>query len=409
MRWSTRMQGLVAGMSVLAGMIGCGEAGSSGAGPSGAGSSGAGSSGAGSSDASSSVAASGGSGSGASAAGSAGNGAGSSAAGSGPGSAATVAVQQVMKKRYVFGFVPKSSSNPVFIAARAGAEAAQREIAERAGVEIEIRWTAPLNEDSARQRELIDELTAARVDGLAVSVSDPIVVGPAIDRAAAAGVAVVTFDADAAGSSRFFYYGVNDVAAGRTVAEELASILKGKGRIAVLAGNRSASNIRDRVIGMVEVTRRHPEIEIVGVFDHMETPEAAAAAMTHAHEDHAPIDGWALLGGWPLYIPTGLDGVPAGVPIVSMDPLPSALDFAEAGRVSLLVAQPYYEWGRRSVEALYQALHDGKRPPRAVEAADLELVGPDGVAAYRARWRGWVGDLPSTGTNGGAAGGPLNQ
>lgn len=293
--------------------------------------------------------------------------------------------------RIVIGMVAKSSVNPVYIAARSGAEAKARQLSRENGVEIEVIWRSPFSDDASRQAQLLRELIASGVDGIAVSCSDPAVLTPAIDRAVMSGVQVVTFDSDAPDSRRMAYYGVNDREAGAMVLNKLAETMPEGGRVAMLVGNRTAENIRNRVIGAAYAAREHETIELIGIFDHAETTTAANAAMRHAHERYGPIDGWALMGGWPLYDTAGLDQVPSTVRIVSMDPLPPALDYLDEGRVQMLVAQPYYEWGSESVRLLFNRIHKGETPESPEVFAALEVVGPSQSSDYRNRWLRWIG------------------
>ncbi len=300
--------------------------------------------------------------------------------------------------RIVIGMVAKSSVNPVYIAARSGAEAKARQLSRDNGVEIEIVWRSPFSDDASRQAQLLRELIASGVDGIAVSCSDPAVLTPAIDRAVMSGVQVVTFDSDAPDSRRMAYYGINDRDAGAMVLNKLVETMPEGGRVAMLVGNRTAENIRNRVIGAAYAAREHENIELIGIFDHDETSAAANAAMRHAQETYGPIDGWALMGGWPLYDTAGLDEVPSKVRIVSMDPLPPALDYLDDGRVQMLIAQPYYEWGAESVRLLFNRIHKGETPEKPEIYADLKVVGPAESADFRQRWLRWVGgqvELPS--------------
>jgi len=86
------------------------------------------------------------------------------------------------------------------------------------------------------------------------------------------------------------------------------------GRVAILSGNRAAENIRNRVLGVASQANRQDNFQLVGAFDHDETPLGAGAAMTKAHDYYGPIEGWVLVGGWPLYHADGLAGVPEGTP-----------------------------------------------------------------------------------------------
>src|SRR5690349_277345 len=81
-------------------------------------------------------------------------------------------VQAQSKKSYAFGLVAKSQSNPVFQAARTGAEQAAKDLGAKNGVTIKIDWRTPNDEDSQKQAEAIERLTLSGVDGIAVSCSD---------------------------------------------------------------------------------------------------------------------------------------------------------------------------------------------------------------------------------------------
>ena len=59
----------------------------------------------------------------------------------------------------------------------------------------------------------------------------------------------MTFDSDAPQSKRFAFYGVDDVKTGEAVMRELATLMGGKGKVAILAGNQNAPNLRKRVDG----------------------------------------------------------------------------------------------------------------------------------------------------------------
>jgi len=299
--------------------------------------------------------------------------------------------EPTQKDRYVIGMVAKSDSNPVYLAARAGAEAAAQELRKAHDVQIELVWRSPSEEDSARQNQLVGELVSTGVDGLAVSCTDAAAITPAIDQAVAAGVQVVTFDADAPDSRRIAFYGIDDQKAGAALVEMLADEMGESGRVAVLAGNRASQNIWNRVLGATRELSAHEGMEIVGVFHHHENPEAANLEMRRAHERFGPIDGWVLVGGWPLYDPAGLEGVPEGTKIVSMDPLPPALDHAEAGHVLGFLAQPYYGWGHESVSTLFARLHEGTAPEPPVRLVETEVVTPDSYSGYREQWVEWIG------------------
>src|SRR4026208_316052 len=76
------------------------------------------------------------------------------------------------KKSYTIGLVAKSQGNPVFQAARVGANDAAKELGAGQGIQIRMDWRTPNEEDAQKQAEAIEQLGVSGADGLAVSCSD---------------------------------------------------------------------------------------------------------------------------------------------------------------------------------------------------------------------------------------------
>ena len=77
--------------------------------------------------------------------------------------------QDVNKKRnakkITIGVIGKSESNPVFLAAYAGARVAAKEIGAKYGVEVVIDWQTPENENSQEQAQAVDQLSRSGAAG----------------------------------------------------------------------------------------------------------------------------------------------------------------------------------------------------------------------------------------------------
>ena len=183
----------------------------------------------------------------------------------------------------------------------------------------------------------------------------------------------MTFDSDAPESKRFAFYGVDDVKTGQAVMDELAKQMGEKGSIAILAGNQNAPNLRKRVEGVKQAATKYPGIKIVDTFYHVETPQDAAAEVIRVQNAYPQIQGWAMIGGWPLFTQTLLTDLdPKKVKIVSVDALPAELAYVEKGLAPVLLAQPTYLWGYVSVQT-----HLRQGPAQAGRPADH----PDGPRA----------------------------
>src|SRR5690606_29705580 len=225
---------------------------------------------------------------------------------------------------YTIAVIGKSNSNPPFLAAKTGAMAMGKQLTESLeGVTVQVNWQTPPQEDAQLQAQYVEQLVASGIDGIAISVSDANTLSGVLKDAVDKGVIVVTFDSDAPDSGRMAYYGVDDKEAGRELMRQLAPMLNGNGTVAVLTGNPAASNLAARVQGVVEEANNWEGVNIKQVYSFTpETATEAVAKMQQVQSANPDINGWALVGGWPLYTDNALDGIYENAKIVSMDPLP---------------------------------------------------------------------------------------
>jgi ribose transport system substrate-binding protein len=292
-------------------------------------------------------------------------------------------------KAFTITMIAKSSTNPVFLSARTGAEAAAAELTKQLGVAIKIDWRTPPSEDGTVQAQRISEAVNDGVNAILISTSDAGKVTGAIDEAVARGVPVMMFDSDAPASRRFSFYGGDDVAMGHQVMAELASQMRGKGKIAILAGNQNAPNLQNRVKGVREEAAKYPGITILNTFYHAETPQDAAAEVLRAQNAYPDIQGWAMIGGWALFTETLLTDLnPAKVKIVSVDGLPAELPYVERGLAPVLLAQPTYLWGYVSVKTIVDHVYFKKGVPPHVQM-DLVRVSKENLGTWARQLRDW--------------------
>jgi len=295
------------------------------------------------------------------------------------------------KREYVFALIAKNQGNPVFQAARTGAEDAARDLSAKLGVPINAQWQTPNEDDAQKQVEFLEQMAVQGVDGVSISVVVADTLTPAIDKAVQRGVAVMCFDSDAPRSKRFAFYGTDDVAAGQLIMRELAKEL-GPGRhvVGIPGGNQNAANIQNRIKGAIEEARKHPNIAIKGPFYSKETPQDAAAKLEEVQTANPDIDGWAMIGSWALFTDALLKWEPGKVKIVAMDALPAELPYVRKGVVARLYAQQTYQWGYRSIEILADKVILKKDPAVPVEYSPLPLVDKTNADQMEQNWKKWL-------------------
>ncbi|HUC85803.1 MAG TPA: substrate-binding domain-containing protein [Candidatus Acidoferrales bacterium] len=295
------------------------------------------------------------------------------------------------QKVYTFALIAKNQANPVFQAARTGAEDAARDLSQKLGVPIKVQWRTPNEDDAQKQVEFLEQVVLEGVDGVSLSCVIADTLTPAIDKAVAQGVPVMCFDSDAPRSKRFAFFGTDDFAAGKLIMSETAKELgPGKHVVGIPGGNQNAANIQNRINGALAEAKKYPGLTIKGPFYSKETPQDAAAKIEEVQIANPDIDGWAMIGSWALFTDALMKWEPGKVKIVAMDALPAELPYVRKGIVARLYAQQTYQWGYRSIEILADRVINKKDPATAVEYSPLPLVDKNNADEMEANWKKWL-------------------
>ena len=297
--------------------------------------------------------------------------------------------KQVTKPTIKIALIAKSSTNPVFLSARVGADAAAKDLSAKHNINIIIDWRTPPNEDGQVQAQNIAKAVNAGANAILISCSDAGKVTGAINDAVARKIPVMTFDSDAPQSKRFAFYGVDDIKTGQGVMDELAKAMGGKGNVAILAGNQNAPNLRKRAEGVRIEAEKYPEIKIIGTFYHIESPQDAAMKVIQVNNAHPEINGWAMVGGWPLFTKTLLDTLdPAKMKVVAVDALPAQLPYVDKGITPVLLAQPTFKWGYISVEKIIDKIYLKKDVP-VINEMELIPVTKENLGEWARQLKDW--------------------
>jgi ribose transport system substrate-binding protein len=298
------------------------------------------------------------------------------------------------QRKIVIGFIGKSLSNDVFQAAQAGARDAARDLGPKYNAHVSIEIRTPNDEDATKQAEAIEALARRGVDGIAISCSEANTVTPSIDKAVRRGIPVMCFDSDAPNSKRFAFYGSDNHVFGARIMEELAKVMSEKGTVAILGGNQSAPNLQKRVAGAKEELAKFPNMKLndPGVFYHVETPEKGAEAVQQAQNANPGIEGWAMIGGWPLFTADALPWPAGSIKVVAADALPAELKYVKNGYVEALFAQDCYGWGTKSVQVLLDKIIKKQNPPDPIIIDPLTRVTKQNADDFGKNWEKWLGE-----------------
>jgi rhamnose transport system substrate-binding protein len=165
------------------------------------------------------------------------------------------------EKRVTVGVMPKALGDPYFISCRSGAEEAAN------ALDVDLLWNGPTGLDAAKQNEVIQQWITRHVDAIAVAVENGPAISTVLRKARAAGIKVVTWDADAESDARdYFINQATPQSIGYTLMDETARVMHDQGEFAIITGALTAAN-QNRWIAYVQerVSQKYPKMKLVAI------------------------------------------------------------------------------------------------------------------------------------------------
>lgn len=135
------------------------------------------------------------------------------------------------------GFLPKLDTDPYFQVAKLGAEEAAKEIGGK------VVQQAPSAATADAQIEFINNLVSQGVNVIAIAGNDANAVAPALKRAAAQGVGVISYDSDVAHPVRaLFMNQAKSDSLAEQMLESMGKLINYEGEFAILSSTPTATN-----------------------------------------------------------------------------------------------------------------------------------------------------------------------
>lgn len=292
----------------------------------------------------------------------------------------------VKKKR--IAVIPKATSHVFWLSIRAGAEAASQKFG------VEMIWNGPPQEtEYDRQMQIVDSMIAQRVDGLAVAAAERQALNRSLDRAAQLGIPVTVFDSGVDSTNYMTFIATNNYEGGRMAARELARLVGGQGKVAMVMHTPGSQSTMDRERGFDDVMRTEfPKIQVVarqyGMSDRSKAMGAAENILT-AHPDLNGIFASAEPSSMGVTLALKSRGLGGKIKCVTFDSSDKLIEDLKSGVIDTMVVQDPFRIGFEAVKTLVDKLNGVPSPKqidlpaRLVAKADLdkpdvhELLYPD--------------------------------
>jgi len=309
---------------------------------------------------------------------------------------------QAQGKKYTFALVPKNMNNPFFDQARDGCKKAEKE----SNGAIECLYIGPGEHGGGdEQVQVVNDLIAKKVDGIAVSPSNAAAMGKALEGAKKAGIPVLTWDSDLLDKDkalRVAYVGTYNYDIGVNLAK-LAQQLKPKGgTICIQSGGAAAANHNERMQGIRDtlagkksaaapgdkLTGQNGWNEIAGcpLYTDDDFPRSVQQ-MEDILGKNPQLDAFIPTGGFPQFIPQAYRAgaekhkariADGSLALVVADTLPVQMDLMKAGLSKGQVGQRPFEMGYKTMLFL-KDMKDGKAAPKDPTYTGLDVCTPKNV------------------------------
>jgi ribose transport system substrate-binding protein len=300
---------------------------------------------------------------------------------------------------YTFALVPKSMNNPFFDQALAGCKKAEKEL----NGAVKCLYIGPGEHGGGdEEAQIVADLIAKKVDGIAVSVANAPAIAAALQGAGAAKIPVLTWDSDLLPKDkalRLAYVGTHNYDIGTNLAKLAMQIKPKGGTICIQSGGAAAANHNERMQGIrdtlsgtksaespgVRLTGQNGWTEVAGcpLYTNDDFP-LAVQQMEDLLGKYPNLDAFIPTGGFGQFIPDAnekvatkyKDKIASGaLALVVADTLPIQIEAMKKGLSSGQVGQRPFDMGYKAMYFL-KDIKDGKAPPADPTYTGLDVCTP---------------------------------
>jgi simple sugar transport system substrate-binding protein len=156
---------------------------------------------------------------------------------------------------YKFVFVNHVTTNPFFTPTQYGIQDACNLLG------CSYQWTGSENSDVNQMVNALNSAVASGASGIAVSLIDLHAFNAPVEKALAAGIPVVAYNADAEGNKRLSYTGQDLKLAGEKMGERIVAAVP-SGEVALFIATPGSANLQPRIEGAEKVIKSHGGITV---------------------------------------------------------------------------------------------------------------------------------------------------
>jgi simple sugar transport system substrate-binding protein len=281
--------------------------------------------------------------------------------------------------KYRFVFVNHVTTNPFFTPTQYGAEDAS------ALLGTSFQWTGSKTSDVSEMVNAMNTAISGKADGIAVAIVDPKAFNGPTEKALAAGIPVVSYNADDPNNARLAYIGQDLYLSGQEMGKRIVELVDA-GKVALFIATPGSLNIQPRIDGAIDSIKKSGK----------DIQYKAIASGAELNEELSRIDAY-YLGNKDVKGMFAVDAGStqavgqvvqkyklrdAGVKAGGYDTLPKTLELLKADQLDFTIDQQAYMQGFEPVVQLYMTKLSGGLAGTGDVNTGLKFLTKDDAADY---------------------------
>ncbi len=254
-----------------------------------------------------------------------------------------------------------------------GSDAAAEEL------KVKTSFVGPSDETQIDQQiQLIENTLAKSPNGLLLAALDGNALIPSVQRMHAKNVSIVTFDSGVNSDIPAAFVATNNKKAGAMAAAEMGRLLKGKGKVGIVAHVAGTTSAIDRVDGFVEhIEANFPDIILLDPLYSDGDPQRAmnqTMDIARANPDLSAVYG--TNEGSAMGVATAIQsmGKKDKIKVIGFDSSEAIVNFVETGVMQAAVVQDAYGIGYIGLKTLHRAM-SGEKVEKVIDVPAVLITG----------------------------------
>jgi ribose transport system substrate-binding protein len=286
----------------------------------------------------------------------------------------------------------QAGPTPLFVGTFPGLGLAEQQIHQGAqaaakALHVNLDWFAPASGAVSDQLTATESaLSLPNLKGLSVVAADPNSLEGVMRQAKAKGIAISQLSACTPKATAPICYSTDFEKAGQEVAQKMATLMNGSGKVVIATGIPGDVNHQLRVKGFTEYMKAHdPKIQIVQTIPNCDSADTTVQCAETALSAHPDLTGYYATGA------AAADGAASVFPkagkhviVSAVDDDPTTISGIKKGSISFTYVQQLWCGGYLMVLLPYEQAFKGLVPHQKFVDTGIAFVDKSNVNTYKA-------------------------